>query len=85
VIGVFQTAKSVRVVSPVVEVVISLVAPDPRTRLQPPKVYPLLVVVNVLESASVETRRESAEARVAVVVEGTGVPKVFPSKIIVTG
>jgi hypothetical protein len=80
---VFQTANSVRVVSPVVVVVISVVAASPRTRLHPPKVYPARVVVVVLESDSVETRKESDEIRVEVSVAGTEVAKVLPSKTIV--
>jgi hypothetical protein len=80
---VFQTAKSVLVVSTVVVVVISLVAAPPRVRLQPPKVYPLLFVATVLSRDAVETRRESAETRVDDSDAGTDVAKVFPSKTIV--
>jgi hypothetical protein len=70
-------------VSPVVVVVISLVAASPLVRLHPPKVYPARVVVVVLESDSVETRKESDEIRVEVSLAGTEVAKVLPSKTIV--
>jgi hypothetical protein len=40
-------------------------------------------VIAVLESASVETRKESDEIRVELSVAGTDVVKVFPSKTIV--
>jgi hypothetical protein len=80
VIVVFQTAKSVRVVSLVVVVVISFVEAPPRVRLQPPNVYPLRVVVTVRARDSVESLRES---RVAVSVAGTEVARVFPSNPIV--
>jgi hypothetical protein len=70
-------------VSPVVAVVISFVAAPPRVRAQPPKVYPLRLLVVVLDSDSVESRRESAETLVAVSVAGTEVVKVLPSKTIV--
>jgi hypothetical protein len=63
--------------------VISVVAASPRTRLHPPKVYPARVVVVVLESDSVETRKESDEIRVEVSLAGTEVAKVLPSKTIV--
>jgi hypothetical protein len=70
-------------VSPVVVVVISVVAASPLTRLHPPKVYPARVVVVVLDRDSVETRKESDETRVEVSVAGTEVAKVLPSKTIV--
>jgi hypothetical protein len=70
-------------VSPVVVVVISVAAASPRTKLQPPNVYPLRVVTAVRARDSVESLRESAETRVAVSVAGTGVARVFPSKTIV--
>jgi hypothetical protein len=82
---VFQTAKSVRVVSPVVAVVISVVAAAPRLRLQPPKLYPVLEVVVLLASDSLESLSESADARNAVSVAGVVSPKVLVSKTIVTG
>ena len=69
--------------SPVVVVVISVVAASPLTRLHPPKVYPARVVVVVLDRDSVETRKESDEMRVEVSVAGTEVAKVLPSKTIV--
>jgi hypothetical protein len=80
---VFQTAKSVLVVSPVVVVVISFVAAPPAVRLQPPKVYPLRVVVTLLARDSVETLSESAETRVDDSEAGIDVAKVLPSKIMV--
>ena len=70
-------------VSEVVAVVISVVAAPPRVSAQPPKVYPALVVAEVLASDSVETRRESEEIRVELSVGGTEVAKVLPSKTIV--
>jgi hypothetical protein len=73
----------VRVVSAVVVVVISFVAAPPRVSAQPPKVYPVLVVAEVLDSDSVETRKESEEIRVELSVAGTEVAKVLPSKTIV--
>ena len=79
----FQTANNVLVVSPVVVVVISFVAAPPRVRLQPPKVYPLRVVVAVRAKDSVETLRESAETRVDDSDAGSEVVKVLPSKMIV--
>jgi hypothetical protein len=79
---VFQTAKSVRVVSDVVDVVISLVAAPPLVRLQPPKEYPVREVETLLASDSVDRRRESAETRVAASEAGTDVASVLPSKII---
>jgi hypothetical protein len=63
--------------------VISVVAASPLTRLHPPKVYPVRVVVVVLDRDSVETRKESDEIRVEVSVAGTEVAKVLPSKTIV--
>jgi hypothetical protein len=81
--NVFQTANSVLVVSAVVAVVISFVAAPPLVRLQPPKVYPALVVAAVLESDSVDTLSESEEIRVELSVSGTAVARVFPSKTIV--
>ena len=83
VIVVFQTAKIVRVVSPVVAVVISLVATPPRVRPHPPKVYPLRVVVTVLARDSVDNLNESAETRVDASDAGTEAAKVLPSKTIV--
>ena len=80
---VFQTAKMVRVVSAVVEVVISAVAAPPRVRLQPPKVYPDRVVVVVLDNEPVDTWNESEGVRLACSVAGTDVAKVFPSKTMV--
>jgi hypothetical protein len=80
---VFQTAKSVRVVSPVVAVVISVVAAAPRLRLQPPKLYPVLKVVVLLSRDAVESLREPSETRVAVSVTGVELAKVLPSKTIV--
>jgi hypothetical protein len=82
-IKVFQTANRERVVSAVVVVVISFVAAPPRVSAQPPKVYPVLVVAEVLDSDSVETRKESEEIRVELSVAGTEVAKVLPSKTIV--
>ena len=80
---VFQTAKIVRVVSPVVAVVISFVAASPLLKLQPPKVYPLLVVLAVRDRDAVETLKESADTRVEASLTGTDVASVFPSKTIV--
>jgi hypothetical protein len=80
---VFQTANRVRVVSAVVVVVISVVAGPPGVSAQPPKVYPVLVVAEVLDSDSVETRKESDDTRVELSVAGTEVAKVLPSKTIV--
>jgi hypothetical protein len=80
---VFQTANRVRVVSAVVVVVISVVAGPPRVSAQPPKVYPPLVVAEVLDRDSVDTRRESEEIRVELSVAGTDVASVLPSKTIV--
>lgn len=80
---VFQTAKIVRVVSPVVAVVISVVAAPPLVRLQPPKVYPLREVVAVLSRDEVDTRRESEVNRVEDSDAGTVEARVFPSKTIV--
>jgi hypothetical protein len=80
---VFQTAKSVRVVSPVVAVVISVVAAAPRLRLQPPKLYPVLKVVVLLSRDAVDSLREPSETRVAVSVTGVELAKVLPSKTIV--
>ena len=70
-------------VSAVVVVVISLVAAPPRVSAQPPKVYPALVVAEVLASDSVDTRKESEEMRVELSVAGTEVAKVLPSKTMV--
>ena len=64
-------------------VVISVAAASPLARLQPPKVYPLRVVVTVRERDEVESLKESAETRVAVSVASTEVASVFPSKTIV--
>jgi hypothetical protein len=80
---VFHTAKSVRVVSPVVVVVISLVAAPPRVKAQPPKVYPLRVVTTLLARDSVDSLSEPSETRVALSVTGTEVAKVLPSKTMV--
>ena len=67
----------------VADVVISFVAAPPRIRLQPPKVYPLRVVVTLLARDSVETLKESADTRVDDSDAGTDAAKVLPSKIIV--
>jgi hypothetical protein len=83
VIVVFQTAKIVRVVSPVVAVVISVEAAPPRVRLQPPKAYPALDVVVLLARDSVESLNEPSETRVAVSDAGVELPKVLISKTIV--
>jgi hypothetical protein len=83
VIAVFQTAKIVRVVSPVVAVVISVEAAPPRVRLQPPKAYPALEVVVLLARDSVDSRNEPSETRVAVSEAGVELPKVLISKTIV--
>jgi hypothetical protein len=80
---VFQTAKSVLVVSPVVLVVISFVATPPLLRLQPPNIYPARLVLTVLAKDSVETLSESVETRVAASLTGTEVARVLPSKTIV--
>ena len=69
--------------SPVVAVVISVVAGPPRVRAQPPKVYPLRALVVVLDNDSVLRLRESAETRVAASVAGTEAAKVLPSKMMV--
>ena len=58
-------------------------AAPPAVRLQPPKVYPLRLVVTLLASDSVETLSESAERRVDDSDAGTDVAKVLPSKMIV--
>jgi hypothetical protein len=70
-------------VSPVVAVVISVVAAPPRVRLQPPKLYPALEVVVLLSRDSVESLREPSETRAAVSVAGVELPKVLLSKTIV--
>jgi hypothetical protein len=70
-------------VSPVVAVVISVVAAPPRVRLQPPKLYPALEVVVLLSRDAVESLREPSETRVAVSVAGVEFPKVLLSKTIV--
>ena len=79
----FQTAKIVRVVSPVVEVVISVEAAPPRVRLQPPKAYPALEVVVLLARDSVDNLNEPSETRVAASETGVELPKVLISKTIV--
>ncbi len=79
----FQTAKIVRVMSPVVAVVISVVAAPPRVRLQPPKLYPALEVVVLLSRDAVDSLREPSETRPAVSVAGVELPKVLLSKTIV--
>jgi hypothetical protein len=72
----------VRVVSAVVVVVIAFVAASPTARLQPPKVYPALVVEVVLARDAVESARVSP-TRVAVSVGGKVAAKVLPLKTIV--
>jgi len=82
VIVVFHTAWIVRVVSEVVAVVIELVAASPTARLQPPKVYPVLVVAAVLDRDRVATASVSL-ILLAVSVAGTEVASELPLKIIV--
>ena len=79
----FQTAKIVLVVSALVPVVMAFVTGPPGVRLQPPKVYPVRVVVAVLESEAVDKVKAPAGSRVAVSVTGTDEKRVFPSKLMV--
>jgi hypothetical protein len=69
-------------VSAVVAVVMVVVAAAPTARLQPPKVYPVLVVGAVLASDAVESARVSP-IRFAVSVGGKELARVLPLKIIV--
>jgi hypothetical protein len=82
-IVVFHTAKSVRLVSPVVAVVISFVAGPPRVKLQPPKEYPALDVVVLRARDSVESLSDPSETLVAVSEAGVELPSVLLSKTIV--
>jgi hypothetical protein len=72
----------VLVVSAVVAVVMVVVAASPTARLQPPKVYPVLVVEVVLASDPVETARVSP-TRFAVSVGGNVPARVLPLKMMV--
>jgi hypothetical protein len=80
---VFQTAKRVLVVSALVDVVSVFVTGPPAVKLQPPKVYPIRVVVAVLESEAVDKVKAPAGSRFAVTVAGREEERVFPSKIMV--
>jgi hypothetical protein len=82
VIVVFHTAKIVLVVSAVVAVVMVVVAASPTARLQPPKVYPALVVEVVLANEAVESARVSP-TRLAVSVGGKELARVLALKMIV--
>lgn len=79
----FQTANSSLLVSEVVAVVTVVTAGPPAVSAQPPKLYPVLVVVETLVRASVVKFRESGETLVEVVFAGTVEAKVFPLKEIV--